>query len=410
MELKDQLSALQAELKTHFEKAAEEKKEFGTMLGTTKASIEALQKQVDAIDVKLANRVIQDGTQGSTLEKEFKENESLQRLMRDKTGRAFISLNPKSAGELYERKTILGGDINIIATGQGVTLPTSGVLTIDRIPGIVPEARQILRVRDLFTARPTTMQVIDFVKVLSPLGIASPVPEASVKPENNLTFISSSERVKTIATWIPATKQILEDFQELLGFIRSSMPYYVNLEEELQFLSGDDIGEDLHGVIPQATAFNPALLSAVAGWNRIDVIGRAIQQITASKELDPTFVVLHPNDWWSIRLTKDGFGRYILGDPQMPSMGGTQNVVVRPNIFGLDVVSTTSMVPGTFLVGSGSTIACEIRDRMEMQVEISTEHASYFTSNLVAIRAEKRTCIVVKRPASYVSGSFSTSP
>jgi HK97 family phage major capsid protein len=68
------------------------------------------------------------------------------------------------------------------------------------------------------------------------------------------------------------------------------------------------------------------------------------------------------------------------------------------------------MVSGQFLVGTGNPIACEIRDRMEMQVEISTEHASYFTSNLVAIRAEKRVAIIVKRPASFVSGSFTTSP
>ena len=414
MELKEQLSALQAELKVYFEKAAKEKDEFGTMLGTTKTAIEALQKQTDAIDVKLAQRVTPDASAGSSLEKEVKENENVLRLMRDKRGSAVISLTPKSAAELYERKAILGGDINIIGTGQGVTTATTGVLTIDRIPGITPEARQTLRVRDLFRATPTTMQVIDFVKVLSPLSIASPVPEASVKPENNLQFLSASERVKTIATWIPATKQILDDFSELLSFIRTSMPYYVNLEEELQFLSGDDIGEDLDGIIPQANAFNGTLLNATQGWNRIDVIGRAIQQITASKELDPSFVVMHPNDWWSIRLTKDQFGRYILGDPQMPSMGGTGGMggqqVVRPNIFGLDIVSTTSMVSGQFLVGTGNPIACEIRDRMEMQVEISTEHASYFTSNLVAIRAEKRVAIIVKRPASFVSGSFTTSP
>src|ERR1700723_1226456 len=114
MELKDQLSALQAELKTHFEKAAEEKKEFGGMLGKTATTIDALQKQVDAIDVKLAQRVIPDANAGPSLEKEIKENENVARLMRDKRGSAVISLSAKSAAELYERKTVLGGDINII--------------------------------------------------------------------------------------------------------------------------------------------------------------------------------------------------------------------------------------------------------------------------------------------------------
>lgn len=399
--LETQLAELQAELKTHFATAAEQQTKHGTMTTELKTQIEALQKQADALDAKLVTRDIA-AEPISTLDKEFKENENIARLMRDKRGSAVITLTGKSAQELFERKTTI--------TSAAVGAATTGVLQIDRIPGITIEARQVLRVRDLFTARPTQMQVIDFVKVLSPLSQASPVSEGNVKLENALTFQSASERVKTIATWIPASRQIMDDFAELRGFIDTSLPYYVNLAEEVQLLSGDATGENLHGIIPQATAFNAGLLVAAAGWNKIDIIGRAIQQITAAKELDPTFVILHPNDWWSIRLTKDGFGRYILGDPQAPSSGGTQNTAVRPNIFGLDVVHTTSITTGTFLVGSGNPIANEIRDRMEVQVEISTEHSDFFTRNLVAVRAEKRLAQITKRPASFVTGTFTTSP
>jgi HK97 family phage major capsid protein len=244
--------------------------------------------------------------------------------------------------------------------------------------------------------------VVDFIKVGTPLGIASPVPEASVKPENALNFTSSSEKIRNIATWLPATRQILDDLTELNGFIMSSLPYYVNLEEELQLLAGDNTGENLHGFLTQASAFNTALLSASAGWTRIDIVGNAISQLTTAKEIAPTFIILHPTDWWKMRLQKDSFGRYILGDsPQS---------MVSPNIFGLSAVATTSIAAGTFLVGSGDPVASEIRDRMEMQVELSTSHSDYFTRNLVAIRAEKRLALVVKRPGSYVTGTFTQSP
>jgi len=256
-----------------------------------------------------------------------------------------------------------------------------------------------LKVRNLLSARPTVMQIVDFVKVSQPLAPASPQTEASDKAQNTLTFTSASEKVRAIATWIPASKQVLDDFTELI--LNTSLPYYVDLAEELQLLSGDNTGENLHGLITQAAPFNTGLLSNTKGWNKIDVIGRAIQQITSAKELDPTFVVVHPNDWWEMRLTKDAYGRYILGDPQTS---------VRPSLFDLDVVYTTSIASGTFLVGSGNPIASEIRDRMEIQVEISTEHSDYFVKNLVAVRAEKRLALVVKRPASYISGSFTTSP
>ena len=41
---------------------------------------------------------------------------------------------------------------------------------------------------------------------------------------------------------------------ELLGFIQSTLPYYVNLEEELQLLAGDNTDENLHGVVLDFTA------------------------------------------------------------------------------------------------------------------------------------------------------------
>jgi HK97 family phage major capsid protein len=100
--------------------------------------------------------------------------------------------------------------------------------------------------------------------------------------------------------------------------LETSLPYAVNTREEAELLWGGGGGNDLAGLATQATAFDTSLAPASPGWNRIDLIGHAIQQVTAAKELEPTFVVLHPSDWWSIRLTKDSFGRYILGDPQEP--------------------------------------------------------------------------------------------
>ncbi len=390
--LETQLAELKEQLTGHFDNAAKEQKALGTVLEKTQSKITALQAQADAIDVKLAERKAADVPQPGVLEV-LQANDSVNRLMKDRSGRAVITLEGKHVRELLGRKTTI--------TSSAVGTATTGVLQIDRIPGITLEPRQLLTVRDLLSARPTTMQVVDFVKVNTPMAIASPQVEGSAKAENAVTFSSVSEKVRTIATWIPASKQILDDFTELMGFINSTLPYYVNLAEELQLLSGDSTGENLHGLITQAAAFSTGLLSASKGWNKIDIVGRAIQQITAAKELDPTFVILHPNDWWEMRLTKDGFGRYILGDPQTN---------VRPSLFGLDVVYTTSIANGTFLVGSGNPIASEIRDRMEMQVEISTEHQDFFTKNLVAVRGEKRVVLVVKRPNSYITGSFTTSP
>jgi HK97 family phage major capsid protein len=373
--------------------------DLNTLTNSIKTSVEgfggkldAIQRQVDALDLRTTDHHTASFNR-KTLADQLKESDQFQRLIADRRGVARLTLTGADAAAAFERKTTI--------TSGAVTTQTTGVLQIERIPGITTEARQALTLRNVLYARPTTFQVVDFVRVSTPMSIASPVPEASTKPENQVTFQSASERVKTIATWIPATRQILDDMVELAGFLQTSLGYYVDLAEELQLLAGDGTGENLHGILPQATSFNTGLLVPAAGWNKIDVIGRAIQQLTTAKEIPPTFVVLHPNDWWSMRLTKDSLGRYILGDPQSTA---------RANLFDLQVVATTSIAAGTFLVGSGAPEAAEIRDRMELQYEISTEHQDFFIKNLVAARAEKRLALIVKRPGSFVTGTLTSSP
>lgn len=402
MDLEQQLTALQSELKTYFERAAEEQKNRGTMLEETKTSIVNLQKQVDAIDLKLNERHAPGDAFTDPVEVAMKESESLQRLLKDKRGSAVLQIKGLLG---MQRKTVITENVTGsigTQTGAAVGFATTGVMPIERIPGIVPEARYTLRLRNVLPARPTTAAVIDFVKVSTPPAIASPVAEGSVKPENAVAFTAVSEKVRTLATWIPATRQVLDDFSELRGYIDGALAYAVDKDEEIEMLSGDATGEHLHGIIPQATSFNTALLTASAGWQRLDVIAQAAGQIAAAAETDPTFVVLNTADWWKLRLTKDSYGHYILGDPQ----GGTTN----PNIWGLNVVPSNSIAATTFLVGSGSPAAIEIRDRMDTVVEVSTEHSDYFIRNMVAIRAEKRVALIVKRPASFITGTFTTSP
>ncbi len=372
--LKDQLTA------AHGEKAAELDKRISTM-----------QRQVDAIDSRGREVVGRGSSIGGELNTLLEQNDGVMRLIQDKKGSAVITIPT----HLIQRKTTL--------TETDAGAQTTGVMAIDRIPGIVPEARQRLFVRDLLPQRPTTLQIVDFVRVSTPLTKGSPQSESNDKHENAMVMVAYSEKVRTLATTIPASRQVLDDLSELMAFLQVGLPYYVSLEEELQLLSGDGTGENLHGITVQASAFNTSLLSGTAGWNKIDLIGRAIQQIAEAKELPPTFIVLNPRDWWSIRLTKDAYGRYILGDPMEPA--GV------PNLFGLLPVATTSMSQGSFLVGSGSPIAIEIRDRMSMVVEIATQHSDFFARNLIMIRAEARMALLVKRPGSFIySNSFATSP
>jgi HK97 family phage major capsid protein len=356
----------------------------------TKADLEtvtAMQKQLDALDIKLAERHAGGGgSQPNTLEKLLGESEEFKKLQRDRKGTAILNLKGADAG-LLEFKTT----IDSAAVGRS----TSGVLQIDRAPGIVTEARQRLFLRNVLTSRPTALGDLDFIKVNSPMSRASMQTESSAKMEQAMTFTTGTARVQTIAHWIPASKQILEDATELASAINDSLLYWLGMAEEVQFLTGSGTGQDLNGLVTQATAFNTALHTYTPGWKKGDIIARVRQQIAIAKEIDPTFIVLHPTDYWDIRLTKDTTGNYL----------------DKEGLFWeLTPIVTTAIGAGSFLIGSGNPDAAIIRDRMEAQIEVSNSHDDYFTRNLVAIRAEKRVALVVRRPGSYVTGTFNNSP
>ncbi len=391
--LEQQLTDLIADQAKFHARADQEFKTYGTMQTETKEAITKLQQQLDAIDVKIAEKHAA-GVPEKSIKQELQENEQYLRLCRDKKGQALITFTGNAAEKLINRKTILESAVGI---------ETPGVIEADRDSGIVREAQRRLSIRGALSSRPTSAPLVYWAKVNSPLVSASPMMqhEALVKHENAVTFTTANSTIRTLATFIKASKQVLDDFSELAGFLQSDLPYYVNRQEETQLLSGDNAGDNLNGLITQATAFDTALLSATVGWTRIDQVGAAIQQIGEADELDPSFVVLHRRDWWKIRRTKDSFGRYILGDPQ--SVG-------NPKLWDLTTIPTNSIAAGTFLVGSGDPAAAEIRDRMEMEVLISTEDSDNWQRNLVTVRAEKRMCLAVKRPASYITGTFSTSP
>ncbi len=346
-----------------------------------KSVVDQMQQQLDALDKKMCERTV-SGQEGETLRSFLEKHDGAQRLMTDKKGTAFIEI-PMS---MLEQKSTI--------TNAVVGSQTTGVLQIDRTPGIVPEARQQLTIRDVLPSRPTSLALVDFVKVNSGPSPASMQTEAQDKVENAVTFTSASERVQTIATTLPFSTQCLQDFSELEGYIRNALPYYVSLREEAELLHGGGAGNDLHGLVVQATAFNTALLGT--SWTRVDMIARGIEQLQIAKEITPSWICLNPVDAWAVRLTKDSQGRYLSNSMDV--------------FWGLTPIITTSMGSGNWLIGNSNPAASEIRDRTTMQLELSTSHSDFFIKNLVMARCERRLALCTYRPASFLFGTFNSSP
>jgi HK97 family phage major capsid protein len=385
MEFETILTEIKTDLAGFVAKANEEIKSLGGANKETIEKIDKLQKQLNEVDMKLARPA--GGDAPKSLLDELKNNEAVQRLAKDRSGRAILTF--KGLGDI-ERKTTV--------TSAAVGSATSGVLMFERMPGIVPQAMKKMFIRDLLPSAPVGANAIDYVKVNAFTSAASPQAEAANKDEAALTFTTATANVRTLAHWIPATKQVLDDMPGLAAMIQSELIYGLKDKEEQEILSGDNTGVHLNGLITQATAFNTGLLIPVSdGWEKADVIRRAMQQVESANETSPDWVALNPVDWASIELNKETDGHYIFGGPAS---------VLAPRLWGLQVLKSNNITSGTFLLGNST--GAMIRDREEVTIELSTEHSDYFIKNMVAIRCEERLALVVTRPASFIYGASLT--
>lgn len=296
-------------------------------------------------------------------------------------------------------------DINVRATITSLTTDAAGSAGAASVPateGIDVMPRRALMVRDLLPVVPIEAGSVEVPVQKARTLNAGMAAEGDTKAQSDIQLELKPFPARVIAHWMLASKQILSDVPQLQALINGELLYGLGLKEDQQLLFGDNTGENLHGMVPQATAYADPLLSAAGAPaidNFIDIIGRAMLQ-SALAEYPVDGIVMHPSDWMIIRLTKNEDGDYIYGPP-----GGPEP---EPRLFGQRVVPTTGMTQDKFLVGQFAR-AATIYDRWEAHVEVSTEDSDNFRKNLVTLLGEERLAFAVKRPAALIYGDFTDS-
>lgn len=315
----------------------------------------------------------------------------------------------KSAGELFtadERvKAFLSGepssgkiDIRLKTTLTSLTTDAAGSVgdAIDgtRVAGILPLPQRRLTVRDLISPGRMDGNTLEYVKETGFTNNAGMVAEGAAKPESDIKLDLVTTSAKVIAHWMKASKQVLSDISQLRSIIDQRLLYGLAYKEESQLLNGDGTGQNLLGIVPQATAYAAPL--ALADLNILDVLRLAMLQ-AALAEYPATGNVMHPTDWAGIETLKDTTGRYIIGNPQ-----GTTS----PTLWGLPVVATQSMTVRKFLTGAFK-LGAQLFDRWDARIETGFVNDD-FTKNLVTILGEERLALAVYRPEAFIYGDFDT--
>lgn len=310
----------------------------------------------------------------------------------------------ETVGQIVVANETLKAFAASVEGGKRVSIPVNaallstdvadGAVEPQRLPGIDTAPKQRLFIRDLIAPGRTTSPAIFWVQQTGFTNAAAVVAEGTTKPYSDIEFATKITPVTTIAHMFKASKQILDDFAQLQSTVDAEMRYGLKYVEEQEILFGDGTGVHLHGIVPQATAFDPAF--SVAQQNGIDDLRLAMLQAQLAR-FPASGHVLHFIDWAKIELTKDTLGRYILANP---------SALTGPTLWGLPVVATeAAQFRSKFLTGAFNA-AAQLFDREDANVVISTENADDFEKNLISIRCEERLALAVKRPEAFIYGTF----
>lgn len=231
-------------------------------------------------------------------------------------------------------------------------------------------------------------------------GAFAIVAEGALKPLVSTGIVRNYAQAKKIAGKYVVTEEFAKFFEEAYSIIRG--------------LINDKLTRDYSALLvtdlnAQAASYTgTALDGTIEAPNDYDAVAAVASQIMALNFV-PDVLIVHPDDLWRIRLTKDEQGRYLF--PVQNTTGGI-------DMFGFNVVTSTYQTAGSFTLGESKLFKIEeepITVRMGYGVTVTgsspvTQVVSDFDNNMFRVIVETYFLDWIPTPyiGSFVKTSFAT--
>lgn len=293
--------------------------------------------------------------------------------------------------------------------GGTINLPVMG--GIDTRPMIDIKRRQN-HVRDLFPKVNTNAEIIWGVRETGWTNNAAQVsqrtqPDGSpatgtgdvfgLKPKSDIALAAYSVPIATVAHLLDAHRNILSDEPRLQDFIDRRLREGIMFAEDAALLFGTGGAERITGIFntPGIQVYPAAGVTTTTDKKSLQLRKASTRVMLA--EYEATGVVMHPLDWEDIETETDSTGALFVAV--------SVAIGAEKRIWRLNIVDTTAMVEGRFLMGAFGT-AANFYDREAIGVAVSTENRDNWERNVVTFRAEERCALTVDRPEAFVAGTF----
>ena len=252
---------------------------------------------------------------------------------------------------------------------------------------VVDAVTKPIQITQVIPTSPTNQSAIVYMEETTYSPAAAEVAEAGTFPEAEFALTERTANVRKIAHFVPASDEQLEDEPSAGGYLDRRMRFGIEQRLDNQILQGDGTPPNLEGILNKSGIQTYAL----AGEPALDAIHKGITLVNVTGRSVSSAIMIHSNDWQSIRLLRTADGIYILGPP----------TEVGPlTLWGLPVVVNEVLTENTALVGDFANFI-ELRIKRGVTVKVSDSHSDYFIKGKQAIRADMRAALPIYRAVAF---------
>ena len=361
------------------------------------ATVEAKFAEIDDLDKRIAEaeksgdlmRRI-EGLSGSATEVDETPAKSIgEHFVKSLKGRQIKSLQRFESPE-FKAAT----DTQAVGGNGGAFGPL--VTDIDR--SFVLPYRQRLVVADLLPVGTVSGNAITYPVFSSTIeGGTGMVAEGGKKPQLHVgdpTWVTDA--LGEVAGFFKITDDMSEDLPYVVSEIEGTARYDLLAKEEAQLLNGNGTSPNLRGLLNRS-----GVQTASQGADTVaDAIFKTFGKIANATNFTADGIVINPEDYEALRLSKDANQQYF-GGGFFTGQYGNGGVLADPPIWAKRTVVTPAIAKGTVLVGAFSGTSKVIR-KGGLRVESTNSNVDDFENDKITIRLRERLGLQVKYPAAYV--------
>ena len=303
---------------------------------------------------------------------------------------------PVSFGHAFVKSEAYSNFISGRATKASFTKAAASPVLEGTLPGAQrlgvigsAVAMGVVGVRGAFGKINVSTNMVEFPQLKAWVNSADEIAEGAQKPESKAEFDIVRCPIETIPHFIRISKQLAEDATAVADFINDLMDTGLDSVVDSKLLSSTS----MKGLFTAGNYIAHGL-SQGAGDTNLDLIRKSASAIRTAGYA-PDIVILNPTDYDAIMSVKTTDGAYIMVNPASDSM---------PKLWGLDVVLSSNMAQGSFLVGDSRQ--AKVLDRQLNTVEMFEQDGDNVQKNLITIRAETRLGLGVLSPVAFVGGAL----